>query len=226
MITIRSVLCPVDFSACAGRALGHAAMVARRFEAPLTVLYAAERMPTSQTPFAGYAAIPLPPVPVDELREEMRRFAEPIIAAAPAPRFLVREGHPITEIAAEAEGMTDGVVVMGTHGRTGIERVWLGSVTERVLRRVRCPVLTVPPGASVPVRAAHDAAAAPYKTIICAVDFSDASIRAVEHALTWAQEANARVIFLHVLEPQLDASTMLVAGHFSVPEYFGYVKKD
>ena len=63
---------------------------------------------------------------------------------------------------------------MGTHGRRGFERFVLGSVTERVLRRSPCPVLAVPP--------AGRGAAATFRTVVCAVDFGPASMRAVAYA--------------------------------------------
>lgn len=88
---------------------------------------------------------------------------------------------------------------MGTHGRGGFERLFLGSVTEKVLRTARCPVLTVPPPA-------EGAPSGPvlYKTILCPLDFSDSSMRALEYALSLAKESHARVILLHVLLPLLE----------------------
>jgi nucleotide-binding universal stress UspA family protein len=84
---------------------------------------------------------------------------------------------------------------MGTHGRHGFERLLLGSVTEKVLRRAPCPVLTVPPAIS----GAHPSGP-PYKRILCPVDFSTSSDDALRHALSLAEEAKARLTVLHVLE--------------------------
>src|SRR6185503_12156707 len=85
------------------------------------------------------------------------------------------------------------LLVMGTHGRGGFERLFLGSVTEKVLRSTTVPVMTIPPPAQEP-------ATTSYRTILCPLDFSAASIHGFNYALALAQEAHARVILLHVIE--------------------------
>jgi nucleotide-binding universal stress UspA family protein len=95
------------------------------------------------------------------------------------------------------------LIVMGTHGRSGLERFMLGSITEKVLRHAGCPVLTVPPRVA-------DAVPFPpviFKRIVCAVDFSDCSMRALDYAMSLAQEANAQLTVLHVVEPLPDILT-------------------
>ena len=85
------------------------------------------------------------------------------------------------------------MIVMGTHGASGFEHLVLGSVTEKVLRRARCPVLTAPPRL-------HAAAALPFQRILCAIDFSDSSLSGLEWAWSLAEEAGATVSLLHVIE--------------------------
>jgi nucleotide-binding universal stress UspA family protein len=111
------------------------------------------------------------------------------------------------------------MLVLGTHGRSGFERLFLGSVTEKVLRSTRVPVMTVPPPVKQP-------RSTPYKTILCPVDFSEASMQALEYALSLAQEANARVILLHVIESLLGESGSAEIGHMRVAEYYGYLEHD
>ena len=85
---------------------------------------------------------------------------------------------------------------MGTHGRGGFDHLVLGSVTEKVLRKALCPVPTVTRKAqTVP-----DHAAIQFHRILCAVDFSGVSVAAVEFALSLAEEADARLTLLHVIE--------------------------
>jgi nucleotide-binding universal stress UspA family protein len=98
-----------------------------------------------------------------------------------------------TILSLAAESATD-LVVLGTHGRSGFERLMLGSVTEKVVRKASCPVLTVPR------RAEGAPEHAPFGRILCGVDFSEASRRAVDYGLSLAQEAKARVTLLHVVE--------------------------
>ena len=85
------------------------------------------------------------------------------------------------------------VMVMGTHGASGFQRLLLGSVTEKVLRKATCPVLTVPPRAQVTSRL-------PFARVLCAVDFSEWSIAAVELASSLAQQSGAALELLHVVE--------------------------
>jgi nucleotide-binding universal stress UspA family protein len=85
-------------------------------------------------------------------------------------------------------------VVMGTHGPSGFGRFVLGSVTETVLRRVACPVLTVP------VHAPAHPGSMFFKRVVCATDFSPASAAAVGYAASLAEEADGSLILVHVLD--------------------------
>jgi len=88
------------------------------------------------------------------------------------------------------------LIVMGTHGRTGIDHVLLGSVTEKVLHKAGCPILVVPPHAP----SVDGGVSAVFKRIVCAVDFSTGSLLAVNTALELAQEAAARLTLVHAIE--------------------------
>jgi nucleotide-binding universal stress UspA family protein len=95
---------------------------------------------------------------------------------------------------------------MGTHGRSGFERLVLGSVTEKVIHKAACPVLTVP-------RAMADVAPIPqqlFTRILCAIDFSDTSLRAFEYALSLAEQQDAQLTLVHVVEvtpvPQMEVA--------------------
>jgi nucleotide-binding universal stress UspA family protein len=94
----------------------------------------------------------------------------------------------------EARTMHADLIVIGTHGRSGFDHLLLGSVTEKVLRKAECAVMTVPPA---------DSTAAPARearTIVCAVDFSPASLRALDYALSLAQELPATLSLIHVFD--------------------------
>jgi nucleotide-binding universal stress UspA family protein len=92
------------------------------------------------------------------------------------------------------------LLVIGTHGRSGFERLLLGSVAEKVLRKASCPVMTVPS------RLPDGVAAGPvlYKRILCPVDFSDSSLHALKHAISLAQEADGQLTVLHVVEHEFE----------------------
>ena len=197
MIEIRRILCPVDFSDYSRRALDHAFAIARWYESTVTVLHV-----VSPAPVAGYGPGPgtFPPMvltAVDraQLLAETRAFVEAEAAPGVGIEPVVREGQTAAEIVDQADGMNADLLVIGTHGRSGFERLLLGSVAEKVLRKARCPVLTVPgrlPDAvpSGPVL---------FKQILCAVDFSETSMNALKYALSLAQEADGCLTVVHVL---------------------------
>ena len=156
----------------------------------------------------------------------MKRFVEGG-AAENIPIVLeIAEGSTATEILAKAEAMPADLLVMGTHGRSGFERLVLGSVTERVLRKAACPMLTVPEG----VAAAVPVPPVPFTRIVCAVDFSDCSLHALNYAMSLAQEADARLTVVHVIElpPEVprEAHETVPAGPRDLQGYIALVEED
>ncbi len=136
------------------------------------------------------------------LLEELDRFAQPARSSGVPMHFTVEEGNVVNEILREAAALHADLIVLGTHGRSGFDRVGLGSVTEKVLRRASCPVLTVPPSdTAVPL-----ADGPPFRRIVCAVDFSDASLKGLEHAFSLAQEDDAQLFVTHVIDWPDDAN--------------------
>ena len=194
MIRIRQILCPVDFSPFARRALEHAAVLARWYEAELTILHVSPLLPTLFGMEPAVQAATVAAFDREVLGRELLKFVGETVNAMPRPELLVRFGpSAATLLGYAAENGTD-LIVIGTHGRTGFERFMLGSVTEKVVRKARCPVLTVP-------RAASEAPERPlFGRILCAVDFSPASDRAAQYALSLAQEAKGHLTMLHVVE--------------------------
>ena len=133
--------------------------------------------------------------------------------------IVVRPGDAAKEIRHEAERLPFGLLICGTHGRSGFERLFLGSVTEKVLRSTRVPVLTIPPLVREPGPPL-------YKTILCPLDFSDSSLRALEYALSLAQEANARLVLLHAIEDVPGDAGVAALGLLSVRDYYQQIEQD
>jgi nucleotide-binding universal stress UspA family protein len=144
MTAFRRILHPTDFSRASGPAFRRAVALARACRAPLVLVH----VMTPPSPFIGEGA---PPSSYVELLILARRSAKRRLAAAlaRAKRGRVRaqgifaEGLPADAILRAARRTRADLIVMGTHGRTGMSRVFLGSVAERVVRESRCPVLTV-----------------------------------------------------------------------------------
>lgn len=220
MISIRRILCPVDFSDASRGALEHAAALARWHEARLTVLHVVPLVPTTLTFPPAISAATMEPVRPEVFRDELRRFVAPVSETVPADT-VVMSGDPARTVLEQASALATDLVVLGTHGRSGFERLVLGSVAEKVLRRATCPVLTVPP--AVADRPAP--ARPPYKRILCPVDFSAASDRALRYAFSLAEEAKARLTVLHVLEWFPDQE-IREHRHFDVPEYRRFLEED
>ncbi len=87
------------------------------------------------------------------------------------------------------------LLVLGTHGRTGLPKLLMGSVAERIFRQASCPVLTVGPRVPPPQESVAE-----FNQILFATDFSDESLAALPHAISLAREHQARLSLLHVLE--------------------------
>lgn len=144
MATITRVLVPSDFSECSGRALDYAKTVADRFGASLDLLNV---VPNPYVAAASEVNVPLPQEFLDELEGEARQQLEAALSPAERSRFhaqvSVQIGDPLLAITEYAKANAIDLIVMGTHGRTGLAHVVLGSVAERVVRTAPCPVLTV-----------------------------------------------------------------------------------
>jgi nucleotide-binding universal stress UspA family protein len=199
MIEIQRILCPIDFSDFSRRALDHAVAIAKWYESAVTLLHVCTIAPVAAYA-PGSVMIPsaaLTPEDRDAILASLKRLGEDAAAHTNVPfEFDIAEGPTAAEILAKADAMAADLLVLGTHGRSGFERLVLGSVTEKVLRKAACPVLTVPSRVS-------GAAPAPpvlFKRIVCAVDFSECSMRALTYAMSLAQEADANLTVVHVIE--------------------------
>jgi len=193
----RHVLCPIDFSDFSRHALDHAVAIAHLYDARVTVLHVSS--PAHEDMLLSTADVPPLPASPDRSRliGRTKQFVEQEIGAGGSVEIVVSEaGDVYKDILAHAGALHADLLVMGTHGRTGFDRLVLGSVTEKVLRKAPCPVLTVP-------RLAPDVVPAGpvlYKRILCGVDFSDASMAALSYALSLAQQADAWLGVVHVVE--------------------------
>ena len=201
MIEIRRILCPIDFSDYSRRALDHAIAIARWYESTVTVLHVFSTAPVAAV---GPGPVVLEPILLtagdrDQLLADTKAFAQTESAPGITIDAAVRQGDTAGEILEQATSMKADLVVIGTHGRSGFERLLLGSVAEKVLRKASCPVMTVPrrlPDA-VPVGPVL------YKRILCPVDFSESSLDALKYAISMAQEADGQLTVLHVVEHDL-----------------------
>ena len=145
--------------------------------------------------------IVLTPVDRDQLLADTKAFAATESAPGITIEAAVREGSAAAEILDQAAGMKADLLVIGTHGRSGFERLVLGSVAEKVLRKASCPVMTVPKR----LPDAMPTGPVVYNRILCPVDFSESSLHALKYAISMAKEADGRLTVLHVVEHEFRA---------------------
>jgi nucleotide-binding universal stress UspA family protein len=195
MITLRSVLVPYDGSEFSRKALHHAVSLARWYKAAITLLHVDPREMVLTENGAVWRS-PVDPGERKRLVSWLGEIGDEARNAGVAVEARVSEGRPTAEIVRVAKEIHADLVVMGTHGRTGFDRLVLGSVTEKVLRQAPCPVLTVT-SKTVPV---YRSGRPPFESVVCPIDFSEDSLRALEYALSLAQEAYGRLTIVHALE--------------------------
>lgn len=188
------ILCPIDLSEFSQPVLAYAVALGKLFGCEVTALHVF----AAWAPAASLGAYPGWMLQVPEARDaildELKSLVAPLASAGVTCDLRTREGDAAVEIVRAARELRSDLIVIGTHGRSGFDRVALGSVAEKVLRKAPCPVLTLPPG--VP-RTPGDVG---FRRILCPTDFSASSQHAMAFAVSLAKEAGATVTALHVVE--------------------------
>jgi universal stress protein A len=145
MIDLHRILAPTDFSKFSNAALSYATAFAEKFGAELHLLHVVQNLAV-MIPDSVNVMPPVGPS-VDQLTLAVTEALDRLIAEKRLERFkvhkAVREGTPFYEIIQYAREADIDLIVMGTHGHSGLVHVLLGSVTEKVVRKAPCPVLTV-----------------------------------------------------------------------------------
>ena len=140
---IRTILCPIDFSEISAKALEYAVFLASYHHAELLILHVVEQLHE----FEHYQILVLTPQELAEKMEkqayeELNRLTEQIKKTVKV-ETVVRQGKPFVEIIKEAKEKDMDLIVMASHGRTGVSHMLMGSVAEKVVRKASCPVLIV-----------------------------------------------------------------------------------
>jgi nucleotide-binding universal stress UspA family protein len=178
MVRIKKILCPIDFSAFSRRAFDRAVAIAKGHGASVSATHIVSTQAGPLFPYmepGAVEAIVLSEADRERLMSELRRF----LSIDESVRFpidceVIEAPSVYREILLQADRISADLIVMGTHGRSGFQRLVLGSTTEKVLRTPRPPVLTV--GAAPDVAPADGSS---FKQILCGFDFSDCSIRSL-----------------------------------------------
>ncbi len=205
---IKSVLVPVDFSPPSSLAVNYGIALARKFRAKLTLLHVVE------SPAALIYALP---VGAEKIEKQRYDRAESMLSALVGPededdldvRYLVKPGEIGEQIDLAVREHEADIVVMGTHGRGFFGRLFIGSVTQSMLRKLAVPVLTIS-RVSRPLE---------FNRILFAADLSHASKDGFRSALELAETMGSSLIVAHVM----DKKSLLTYG---APEAVGLYEED
>lgn len=204
-IKLERILCPMDFSEFSLVAFGHASSLAHQFGAKLYVQHVVEmwRHPSGYYAVSTDLYAQFSQALLAKGEEQLRKFVKDHPQDGIHQEGRVHLGLAAESILELADKESADVIVMGTHGRQGLDRFLLGSVTEKVLRKARCPVLAVrePPRHLVPSASGRDHIG--LRHMLLCIDFSENSNRALEYALALTAEYNCGITLVHVLEDVL-----------------------
>ncbi|MDR7414976.1 MAG: universal stress protein [Armatimonadota bacterium] len=189
-VAIRRILAATDFSPASEGALRWASLLSQRFGADLVLLHALALDPALLLGPTG-VTVDLYTRLVEHARQEAERLLRQLEERLPGARSMIREG-PAREVILQATAETGAdLVVMGTHGRSGIPRLLFGSVAQHVVVHSPVPVLTVRSTVTDTPQV---------RTVLVPVDFSPASDVALPWAELLARAFGGRIVLLHVVE--------------------------
>jgi nucleotide-binding universal stress UspA family protein len=141
LFKLKKILAPVDFSECSAKALEYAEAMAKQFDAELILVHVTQQyMPVTELAIVEMTTM------LDEARAAEKKNLADLEASIDAhvdSRSITRSGQPYHEIITAAEELDVDLIVISTHGRTGLAHTFMGSTTERVVRHAKCPVLVV-----------------------------------------------------------------------------------
>lgn len=190
-ISLKNILFATDLSECANRALPYALSVARRYGATIHPAYI---MPADSAVFymspADWAVV----AEADEKRIRGYRAALENQVRDVPHQVMTPRGNIWDALGQIIKEHKIDTVVLGTHGRTGIRKLALGSIAEEIFRRAPCPVLTIGPHVSQ-----KPDGEAKFHHILFATDFSSESLAALPYAISLAEEDEAQLALLHVV---------------------------
>ncbi len=143
MINFQKILCPIDYSNCSMRALTYAAELAIKDSARLYLMYVKDERVSDYGGLKFDAEFNHNAETVTGMKQKLRSSIPEEIRCCINVEILIRAGIPFEEILKAARDKETDLIVMGTHGRTGITHMVIGSVAEKVIRNAPCPVLSI-----------------------------------------------------------------------------------
>src|SRR6185369_8918900 len=192
MITINKILCPVDFFPASDAAVNYAAGLAENYEATIHLLHVITPIAASAYEYAIDTTEFIRSMEESSM-EEMNRLVAKLKVAGIKAEPELRIGDVYDEIKKTIEIEKPDLIVMGTHGRRGVERWFMGSTTEKLLRHSPVPLVTISAAGEKSFNGPR------FRRILVTTDFSEGTADALAYAFSVAQENESRVTLLHVL---------------------------
>ncbi|MGA7625931.1 MAG: universal stress protein [Candidatus Acidiferrales bacterium] len=199
-VEIKNVLFPTDFSAAGDAAIPYAAEIVKRFGAKL---YALHVRPPVINPMTEPATWPVLEKAAAAQAEAQEKSLQEVFKAS-KPEVLIAEGNFWEILQSAVETHKIDLIVLGTRGRSGAGKLFLGSKAEEIFRQVPCAVMTVGPHANG-ITPRHGE----FTEILFATDFSPESSAAAAYAISLAQEFQARLTLLHVIPDEKPGDLIL-----------------
>jgi nucleotide-binding universal stress UspA family protein len=199
-IQLRNVLFLTDFSPAANAAIPYATEVAKRFGAKLFALHMRTPVINPMTEPATWST--LEKAAEAEMQSQRKILQKSFLGLE--PQILIEEGNLYATLLDVVEKNKIDLIVLGTHGRSGAAKFFLGSVAEEIFRHAPCPVLTVGPFTS-----GTRLGESQIKEIVYATDFSPESAAAAAHAISLAQEFQAHLTLMHVIANEAPGDLLL-----------------
>ncbi len=142
--TIKKVLVPIDFSDYSKSALKYAVNFAKSFSAEIVLIYVVEPVIYPPDFSMGQIAMPSMNSEWDErAKEELQKLAKSEIPGESIVKTIIKTGKPFVEIIETAKEENIDLIIIATHGHSGVEHILFGSTAEKVVRKAPCPVLTL-----------------------------------------------------------------------------------
>lgn len=199
MVEIQKILCPMDFSSTSLRAADYAIALAANYKAELHLLHVVSPVLYSADQYAfnvGEIVLAME----KQAARDMKKVEKKARASGVEFREQIRTGNVENEIRAAITSTNADLLVMGTHGLRGIEKWFMGSATEKMLRRSPVPMLitrdTMKAGKAPPA----------VRRILVTTDFSEGTENALDYAFSLAQESQAKITLLHVISDHAPAN--------------------
>lgn len=214
-LTIKHILVPMDFSGFARQALTCAVPLARKHHAKISLVHVAQSPVVMRTMPDGVMVMPVNTVKLREVaKAHLDKLAAQLLPDELRGRTIVRDGNAAYEVVAAAKALKADLIVLSNTGRSGLSRLLLGSTAERIVRHAHCSVLTVrrqQSGAAMRLLSQEKPLypeRLPWRRILVPLDFSVTSLRAMKIAVPLAKQSDARLLLLHVVEPNPYATGM------------------